>query len=113
MAKAVRLFCLLDRQTTERAFSVKTDSTDPIGHLKQLIKEARVPQFNDVAADEFTLWKVSVPVVAANSDETVSLDKLYSLEKPQKLLPTVDISDTFGDAPLPKNTVHRATTLRS
>ncbi|KAG0345653.1 hypothetical protein BGZ54_005466, partial [Gamsiella multidivaricata] len=39
------------------------------GELKDLIKTKKSPRFNDVASDELTLWRVSIPVADDNNDD--------------------------------------------
>ncbi|KAI9241257.1 MAG: hypothetical protein BYD32DRAFT_458061 [Podila humilis] len=54
------LLCLVDGEATSRAFSVDIDRTKSVDHLKKLIKLEKTPRFDDVAADELTLWRVSI-----------------------------------------------------
>src|SRR6202012_5301589 len=56
------LFCLVDEEATSNAFSVKISSDNTVDDLKNLIKAKKTPRFDDVAADELTLWRVSVPI---------------------------------------------------
>ncbi|KFH72875.1 hypothetical protein MVEG_00100 [Podila verticillata NRRL 6337] len=51
------LLCLVDGEATSRAFSVDIDRTKSVDHLKKLIKSEKTPRFDDVAADELTLWR--------------------------------------------------------
>ena len=59
----LNLFCLVDGEGTSNAFIVRIESTKIIGDLKELIKTEKAPRFDDVAADELTLWRISMPIV--------------------------------------------------
>ncbi|KAF9327744.1 hypothetical protein BG006_009002 [Podila minutissima] len=96
------LFCLIDGESASSIFSVKLSPDDSIGDLKDLIKIEKSPRFDDVAANKLTLWRVSVPVVAANKHKPIILTEIDSA---MELDPTDDISDVFEETP-PKNTVH-------
>ncbi|KAG0058060.1 hypothetical protein BGZ90_005170 [Linnemannia elongata] len=96
------LFCLVDGEATSNAFSVKIPSSDTVDDLKDLIKTKKAPRFDDVAADELTLWHVDYPVVAANKHQPVLLNAINS---PTELDPTDDIADVFAETP-PKKTIH-------
>ena len=62
----INLFCLVDGEST--AFSVKNiPSSDTIDDLKELIKIKKSPEFNDIAADRLSLWRVTIPI--ANIDK--------------------------------------------
>lgn len=98
----LNLFCLVDGETTSKVFPVETESTKAIDDLKKLIKTGKAPRFGDVAADEFTLWRVSVPVVP---EKKHSPAVLIEIESPTELGPTDDISDVFEEKP-PKKTIH-------
>ncbi|KAF9078942.1 hypothetical protein BGX23_005644, partial [Mortierella sp. AD031] len=65
------LFCLVNGEASSNAFSIKIPSTDTVDDLKDLIKTKKAPRFDDVAADELTLWKVSIPVVPANKHRPI------------------------------------------
>ncbi|KAF9415354.1 hypothetical protein BGZ94_000118 [Podila epigama] len=99
------LFCLVDGESTP--FPVEIESTKTIGDLKDAIKDKKAPRFDDVAADELTLWRVSIP--DADDDENdeespVLLDSIPSKDK-KKLKATHDLSDVFKETP-PKKTIH-------
>ncbi|KAH7055052.1 hypothetical protein BKA57DRAFT_452890 [Linnemannia elongata] len=96
------LFCLVDGEATSNAFSVKIPSSDTVDDLKDLIKTKKAPRFDDVAADELTLWHIDYPVVAANKHQPVLLNAINS---PTELDPTDDIADVFAETP-PKKTIH-------
>ncbi|KAF9899028.1 hypothetical protein BX616_003347 [Lobosporangium transversale] len=49
------------------------DPTKTVDGLKKHIKAEKTPRFDDVAADELTLWRVSHPVIAANKHQPILL----------------------------------------
>ncbi|KAF9348102.1 hypothetical protein BGX34_002669 [Mortierella sp. NVP85] len=102
MTKPISLFCLTNGDSTSKAFPLSISSDSSVGDLKDLIKTKRNPRFSDVAADELTLWRVQVPVLAADKHKPVLLETLSSKEE---LLPTEDLSEVFRDPPL-KHMVH-------
>ncbi|KAF9299630.1 hypothetical protein BGZ74_008826 [Mortierella antarctica] len=57
----VSLYCLVDGEVMSKAFSVKIQSNDTVGDLKDLIKAKKTNNLHDVDANELTLWNVSVP----------------------------------------------------
>ncbi|KAK3838750.1 MAG: hypothetical protein JOS17DRAFT_786655 [Linnemannia elongata] len=98
----LNLFCLVDGEPQSNVFSVKATPTDTIDDLKKLIKAEKAPRFDDVAADELTLWRVSIQVVSANKHKPILLNEIDS---PTELDPTDDVSDVFPEVP-PKKTIH-------
>ncbi|KAG0024322.1 hypothetical protein BGZ80_004284 [Entomortierella chlamydospora] len=100
----VRLFCILDGDTT--AFSVKVESDDTVDELKKAIKSENPNLLCDIDARELVLWHVSIPPLPKKQ---ISLDNLIvseTLKKPVELDdPTSEISEVFGTAP-PKRTIH-------
>ncbi|KAF8946487.1 hypothetical protein BGZ47_000429, partial [Haplosporangium gracile] len=72
-----------------------------IGKLKKAIKTEKAPRFDDVAADELALWRVSIPVALKKERKNISLADVLSKEEFDE---TDDISDVFDDAP-PKKTI--------
>ncbi|KAF9580471.1 hypothetical protein BGW38_002878 [Lunasporangiospora selenospora] len=96
------LFCLVDGESTSNAFPVLASTTTTIRELKELIKTKKANRFQDVDADELTLWRVSHPVIAIHKHQPVLLNKIDS---PTELDPTDDISDIFTEPP-PKKTIH-------
>ncbi|KAF9306730.1 hypothetical protein BG003_000948, partial [Podila horticola] len=98
MTDTLTLFCLVDGETTSKAFPVDISSTSTIGHLKKLIKAEKAPRFDDVAADELTLWQVSIPTSDYDDDEEV-LVALDKLNEKKKLSPATLISRLFVDCP--------------
>ncbi|KAF9206818.1 hypothetical protein BGZ59_011483, partial [Podila verticillata] len=102
MDNRMSLFCLVDGEATSKAFSIKIPSSDTVDDLKKLIKTEKTPRFDDIAADELTLWSVSIPVVAVDKHKPIILTEIDSTTE---LDPTDDISDVFEDQPL-KKTIH-------
>ncbi|KAK5822985.1 hypothetical protein F5H01DRAFT_401412 [Linnemannia elongata] len=96
------LFCLADGEGTSNAFSIKIASTDTVDDLKERIKTKKSPEFDDIAADKLTLWRVSIQVVSANKHKPILLNEIDS---PTELDPTDDLSDVFEETP-PKKTIH-------
>ncbi|KAF9929116.1 hypothetical protein FBU30_001845 [Linnemannia zychae] len=70
------LFCLVDGEATSNAFSVKSLSSDTVDDLKDAIKTKKALRFDDVAADELTLWRVSIPIADDNDDDDEEEDDL-------------------------------------
>ncbi|KAF9177171.1 hypothetical protein BGZ50_009045 [Haplosporangium sp. Z 11] len=54
--------CLVDGEATSNAFSVKIPSNDTVDDLKNLIKAKKTPRFDDITADELTLWRATVAI---------------------------------------------------
>ncbi|OAQ22282.1 hypothetical protein K457DRAFT_345649 [Linnemannia elongata AG-77] len=94
------LFCLVDGDSVP--FSVDIDASKTVDHLKDAIKSKKTPRFDDVAADELTLWRVSIPLVPKKDRKDISLGEVSSKEE---LDETDDLSDVFQDK-LPKKTIH-------
>ncbi|KAF9368743.1 hypothetical protein CPB97_004296 [Podila verticillata] len=68
------LFCLVDGEAMSNAFPVKISSDDTVADLKNLIRTALVPQFDDIAAKDLILWCVSIP--NDNLGSSVAIDAL-------------------------------------
>ncbi|KAK3827173.1 MAG: hypothetical protein JOS17DRAFT_749111 [Linnemannia elongata] len=74
----LNLFCLVDGEPQSNVFSVKPTPADTVDDLKDLIKSALSPQFDDIAAKDLTLWvhapapsRASTPLPDHLSDESV------------------------------------------
>ncbi|KAK5809582.1 hypothetical protein F5H01DRAFT_381910 [Linnemannia elongata] len=98
------LFCLVDGEATSNAFSVKIPSTDTVDDLKDHIKTKKSPEFDDVAADKLTLWRVSIPDDEDHDEIPVVLDNVI-IKDQKKLRATRELSDVWKDKP-PKGTIH-------
>jgi hypothetical protein len=95
------LYCLVDGESTSRAFEVEVPATRTVTFLKDKIKEKKAPEFDDIAADKLTLWHVCVAIT--DDDELpVLLDRL---NEKKKLGPATRISKVFTEE-LPEETVH-------
>ncbi|KAF9198351.1 hypothetical protein BGZ59_004674, partial [Podila verticillata] len=89
------LFCLVDGEATSRAFSVDIDRTKSVDHLKKLIKSKKTPRFDDVAAYELTLWRVSIS--DDNQGSAVTIDALD--DKTELNNPRAQLSKLFPENP--------------
>ncbi|KAF7730081.1 hypothetical protein EC973_003027 [Apophysomyces ossiformis] len=96
------LFCLVEGESMQRAFSVKVSSADTVHDLKDAIKAEKSPEFDDIDANKLTLWLVEIPITNANRHDKVLFDNITTKEE---LLPDDELSDTFDRKP-PKKTVH-------
>ncbi|KAF8927286.1 hypothetical protein BGZ47_002237, partial [Haplosporangium gracile] len=96
------LFCLIDGEGTSNAFSGKISSTDTVDDLKNLIKSALSPQFDDIAAKDLSLWSVSI-TDDDNDDEVPIL--LSNQPEKKKLKATAKVSKVFGTS-VPEDTIH-------
>ncbi|KAG0298008.1 hypothetical protein BGZ97_004183 [Linnemannia gamsii] len=96
----LHLNCLVDGEST--SFPVKIESNETIGELKKAIKTEKAPRFDDVAADELTLWHVSIPVAPKKERKNISLADVSSKEELDEI---DDLSDVFEERP-PKKTIH-------
>ncbi|KAF9119687.1 hypothetical protein BGX30_003687 [Mortierella sp. GBA39] len=70
--------------------------------MTKRIKTEKALRFDDVAAAEFTLWRVSIPVVPANKHKPIVLNEV---ESPTELNSADDVSDVFPKTP-PKKTIY-------
>ncbi|KFH68113.1 hypothetical protein MVEG_06843 [Podila verticillata NRRL 6337] len=87
------LLCVVDGEST--SFSVEIDRTKTVDHLKKAIKAEKSPRFDDIAADELTLWRVSIPDDQLDSAITiVALDDKTALSNPRTRL-----SKNFPESP--------------
>ncbi|KAG0197645.1 hypothetical protein BGX28_008853 [Mortierella sp. GBA30] len=80
---------MVDGEST--SFPVDASATDTVGDLKDRIKAKKAPRFDDVAADELTLWKVSIP---SNKAKEVLFK---TLDAKEELDPTYELSDVFEE----------------
>ncbi|KAK5808232.1 hypothetical protein F5H01DRAFT_370260 [Linnemannia elongata] len=91
----MNLFCLVDGEATSNAFSVEITVTDTVHDLKGAIKAKKTPEFDGSAADELTLWRVSVK---DDSDDSLPI-ALDSLPEKTKLRATSELFDVFETTP--------------
>ncbi|KAG0011591.1 hypothetical protein BGZ81_002101, partial [Podila clonocystis] len=71
------------------------DPAKSVDHLKDLIKAKKAPRFDDIAADELTLWRVSIPITDSD-DLPILLDNVTDKDK-KKLLPVTVLSKVFPE----------------
>ncbi|KAF9345458.1 hypothetical protein BGX34_004755 [Mortierella sp. NVP85] len=106
MAK-ITLFCLV--KGAETSFSVKVLSDGTVDDVKDAILKKKSKAFNDLDADELTLWHVSIPTdknlpaLLASFKEEENLVRFLS-NKP-KLMKTTKLSKVFDGEP-PEDTIH-------
>jgi len=96
------LFCLIDGETTSNAFPVEIESSKTIGDLKKLIKTEQAPAFDDITANNLTLWKVSLSI---SDDEEETFITLDAFSDKKKLQPTNRLSRLFVEPQL-EDTIH-------
>ncbi|KAF8930425.1 hypothetical protein BGZ47_000551, partial [Haplosporangium gracile] len=106
------LFCLVDGEAASNAFPVKIELSKTIGDLKELIKTALSPQFDDIAAKDLTLWGVSIRDENDNDEENPLLVSSVTTADKKKLRATHELSNVFPAKP-PKNTIHIIVQRRS
>ncbi|KAG0295479.1 hypothetical protein BGZ96_011662 [Linnemannia gamsii] len=58
----LNLFCVVNGEPQANKFSVKLTPTDTVDDLKKRIKAEKSLHFDNIAADEFNLYRVSIPV---------------------------------------------------
>ncbi|KAF9923540.1 hypothetical protein BGZ67_009769 [Mortierella alpina] len=83
--------------SSSKAFSVKIQPDDTVDDLKKLIKTEQAPAFDDVTANNLTLWKVSLSIPDDEEETSVILD---ALSDKKKLPPTNRLSRLFVGPPL-------------
>jgi hypothetical protein len=62
MTDIITIMCLVQGNSVDHVFPVDIVKSKNIGHLKDAIKEKKSPRFNDIAADELTLWQVNISI---------------------------------------------------
>ncbi|KAK3807515.1 MAG: hypothetical protein JOS17DRAFT_571093 [Linnemannia elongata] len=101
MSDELRLICLIAGEPSSNAFSIKASSALIVDELKNLIKTALSPQFDDIAAKDLTLWRVTIPD-DDDDDLPVLLD---SVPEKKKLKATTKLFKVFN-TDLPDDTIH-------
>ncbi|KAI8362267.1 hypothetical protein B0O80DRAFT_96814 [Mortierella sp. GBAus27b] len=96
----LKIWCLVNGISPSTAFSVDVDASATVGHLQEAVKATRSPRFDDIAAHNLTLWRISIPVNAENMRNPVLLS---AIDSPTELDPMDDIADVFAETP-PKKT---------
>ncbi|KAF9577054.1 hypothetical protein BGW38_007989, partial [Lunasporangiospora selenospora] len=99
MSQSLTLFCLVDGKATSNAFSVKVPLSDTVNDLKNAIKTEKTPEFDDIAADKLTLWRVFIPIPEDDEDEQpILLNNIVTKDK--KILgPRTRLSTLFPESP--------------
>ncbi|KAF9393615.1 hypothetical protein CPC16_001540 [Podila verticillata] len=98
--KLLNLFCLVEGEATTKAFSINIPLNNTVDDLKNLIKTACSPQFDDIAADKLTLWGVSFLFSHSKRKESILLKDLPTA---RELYPMDNISDVFEDTLIEKS----------
>jgi hypothetical protein len=91
----ITLFCLVhsDDDPTQNAFPLEVTKDTTIGKLKKFIRAEKSPEFDDIAADKLTLWKVNI-----SEDQLCDLDDDADPETlGEKLSPLSEIAEVFLD----------------
>ena len=97
MSNTVILYCLVYGESIDRTFPVEIGTEMSVDQLKDLIKEKKSPEFNDIAADKLTLWKVNIPY---NAEALRALTLKDDAERGiQNRPPVWKISKAFPDEP--------------
>ena len=107
----VAIFCLVHGKPISNAFPIDIALNQTIGHLKQEIKKKKPNVFQDIDADELTLWMVSVSTsdkqifqeFAQRASQESAVEEVLGGVKLDD--PTTEIKDVFGDQP-PKKHIH-------
>ncbi|KAF9113437.1 hypothetical protein BGX30_006937, partial [Mortierella sp. GBA39] len=90
MAEDLTLFCLIDEQSTSKAFSVEISPKKTVDGLKKFIRNEKPNELRDVDPDRLTLWLVFIPDDNQNSAITLdALDDKTQLNNPRTLLSTL------------------------
>ncbi|GJJ71645.1 hypothetical protein EMPS_03995 [Entomortierella parvispora] len=92
------LFCLIDGEASP--FSVKASPHDTVDDLKNLIKTKKTPRLDALAADELTLWRVSLPIDDAGIPAPLGSDF-----KKKRLKVSIKLSSVFTTE-LSEDTIH-------
>jgi Crinkler effector protein N-terminal domain len=92
MNNSLTLICLVHGDDpTQHVFEVKVIKTDTIASLKDLIKNKKTPEFDDISSDKLILWKVNIP-----HDDLGTLDLSRGIKTiGEKLSPFHKVSKVF------------------
>ncbi|KAF9577198.1 hypothetical protein BGW38_007752 [Lunasporangiospora selenospora] len=88
IADGLTLFCLVNG---EASFSVEIEPTKTVDALKKLIKAEKSPEFDDIAANNLILWRVSIPFT--EEEHPILLDSQD--EKRKLVIPTARLHKLF------------------
>ncbi|KAF9342861.1 hypothetical protein BGX26_006705, partial [Mortierella sp. AD094] len=97
MTVLLKLFCLIDGESTSNAFEL-TDIAGicSVSAFKMLIKAEKTPNIEYIATNELSLWQASIPVATATKHNAALIT---GIDDKEELLPTDEPSDIFGDTP--------------
>jgi hypothetical protein len=88
-----KVFCLVHGEDpTQNVFPVEVIKNATISELKKLIRAEKSPEFDDIAADKLTLWKVNI-----SEDQLCDLDDADPETLGKKLSPLSKIAKVFPD----------------
>jgi hypothetical protein len=96
------LFCIVDGEST--SFPAVIDPTKTVGELKDEIKTKKAPEFDDIAADKLSLWKVEIPDDDDDEEIPILLNAVSTKDK-KKLKASRELKKFFTEPP-PKETIH-------
>ncbi|CAG8686014.1 3542_t:CDS:2, partial [Acaulospora colombiana] len=104
-----KLFCIVEGESSPFPVEIQPDQT--ISALKDAIKLEMQPRFNDIAANELTLYKLNIPEDSNDSDDEHLEEKvnqqLTAEPAPKPLNPTFELLDIYPiDDPPAKRQVH-------
>ncbi|KAG0005725.1 hypothetical protein BGZ80_005404, partial [Entomortierella chlamydospora] len=102
--KHLTLFFLVDGEATSNVFPVEIESGKTVGGLKDAIKTALSPQFDDITAKDLTLWRVSIPITEDNDNIPILLNNVANKDK-KKPGPATHLSKVFTSE-LPEETIN-------
>ncbi|KAK3839803.1 MAG: hypothetical protein J3R72DRAFT_476167 [Linnemannia gamsii] len=103
---SLTLFCIVEGESVSHAFHIKNiASSDDVADLKKLIKEEKSPEFNDIAVNRLTLWRISIP--ESEKSSAITSDALddkteWTNQGPHSLncfakIPTTTLTSLSGD----------------
>ncbi|KAG1786726.1 hypothetical protein EV424DRAFT_1551360 [Suillus variegatus] len=99
----LKLNCIVLGHNPRQIFPVDIELTKTVGHLREVIKDKKKPEFDHVATDRLELWKVDLPVneMIEHNLNNLTLDPTKSLSPVDEM---VEISPNapphnFGDDP--------------
>lgn len=95
------LFCVIEGDSTSKAFSIKASRSDNVQVLTQLIRDTRAPHYDDIPLGKPFFRKVSIPDDPAKENEAVKFKKIEFW----KLNPTDTVGKAFKDG-APAKTIH-------
>jgi len=94
MSGIIRLSCLVFGDPIENAFTVKVDNDETISELKEIIKIKKQNTFNDIDANELSLWKINASLdklnqfICENDTDVKTIGvQLFPLDKVGKEFP--------------------------